>query len=259
MTIIGIIGGGEVGSQIARAALANGCQVVIANSRGPETLEDLVTELGPKARAARAAEAAEAGDFAVVAVPLKLVHGMPVEELAGKIVLDTNNYMAWCDGRFEVIDSGEKTVHGPPQEHLPTSKVSRRSLISVLPASRPPLRCSRPTGATDTKRLPGSRWTRDAAVRPVRFRHRGQQSAERILAHCSRSPCLDRPCPPDPRRADGQSEESTSTRSPDPGLPRRRATPCPTVICARSTCATSRRSTPTSSTVWTSSSTTGPP
>jgi len=167
MTIIRIIGAGEVGSQIARAALANGYQVVVANSRGPETLEDLVTELGPKARAARAAEAAEAGDFAVVAVPLKLVNDMPVEEPAGKIVLDTNNYLAWSDGRFEVIDSGEKDsaraapgapphVKGCPGVHsYPRSPHHDR---------RPPLRCSRPTGATDTKRLPGSRWPRDAAV-----------------------------------------------------------------------------------------------
>ncbi|MFF0001622.1 NAD(P)-binding domain-containing protein [Streptomyces avermitilis] len=90
---MGIIGAGEVGSQIARAALVNGYEVVIANSRGPETLESLVAELGPSARAARAADAAEAGDFAVVAVPLKGVNDLPVEELAGKIVLDTNNYM----------------------------------------------------------------------------------------------------------------------------------------------------------------------
>lgn len=42
MTTIGIIGAGEVGSQIARAAIANGYRVVIANSRGPETLAGLV-------------------------------------------------------------------------------------------------------------------------------------------------------------------------------------------------------------------------
>ena len=39
-TVIGIIGAGEVGSQIARAAIANGYEVVIANSRGPETLKE---------------------------------------------------------------------------------------------------------------------------------------------------------------------------------------------------------------------------
>ncbi|MBB5800321.1 putative dinucleotide-binding enzyme [Saccharothrix ecbatanensis] len=123
MTVIGIIGAGEVGSQIARAAIMNGYDVVIANSRGPETLKDLIDELGPSARAATAAGAAAAGEFAVVAVPLKVVNDMPVEELAGKIVLDTNNYMVWRDGHIPVIDSGEKTVHELRQEHLPRSKV----------------------------------------------------------------------------------------------------------------------------------------
>lgn len=123
MTTIGIIGAGEVGSQIARAAIANGYTVVIANSRGPQTLTRLAAELGPSARAATAAEAARAGDFAVVAVPLKLVNDMPVTELAGKVVIDTNNYMPGRDGHFAVVDSGEKTVHELRQEQLPTSRV----------------------------------------------------------------------------------------------------------------------------------------
>ncbi|MFC8383104.1 NADPH-dependent F420 reductase [Nocardia sp. NPDC057272] len=123
MTTIGIIGAGEVGSQIARAAIANGYDVVIANSRGPETLADLIGRLGPSARAATAAGAAAAGEFVVVAVPLAVVNNMPVDQLAGKIVLDTNNYMVWRDGNIPVIDSGEKTVHELRQEQLPTSKV----------------------------------------------------------------------------------------------------------------------------------------
>lgn len=123
MTTIGIIGVGEVGSQIARAAIVAGYEVVIANSRGPETLQELIDELGPSARATTAAGAAAAGDFVIVAVPLKLVNNLPVDELAGKVVLDTNNYMAWRDGHFPVIDSGEKSEHELRQEHLPTSKV----------------------------------------------------------------------------------------------------------------------------------------
>ncbi|MFE2018834.1 NADPH-dependent F420 reductase [Streptomyces sp. NPDC059499] len=123
MTVIGIIGAGEVGSQIARAAIANGYDVVIANSRGPETLKDLIDELGPSAHAATAAGAAVAGEFAVVAVPLKVINDMPVHQLAGKIVLDTNNYMTWRDGHIPAVDSGEKTVHELRQEHLPQSKV----------------------------------------------------------------------------------------------------------------------------------------
>lgn len=144
-TVIGIIGAGEVGSQIARAAIANGYEVVIANSRGPETLKELIDELGPSARAATAVGAAEAGDFVVVAVPLKLVNDMPVEQLEGKIVLDTNNYMPWRDGHFPEIDSGKMTVHELRQKHLPTSKVAKafthiqadRLFISSRPAGTP--------------------------------------------------------------------------------------------------------------------------
>jgi 8-hydroxy-5-deazaflavin:NADPH oxidoreductase len=123
ITTVGIIGAGEVGSEVARAVISLGYKVVIANSRGPETLKKLIQSLGPEARAATPAEAAAAGDFIVIAVPLKLVNNMPVKELAGKIVLDTNNYMIWRDGNYPVVDSGEKTVYELRQEHLPTSKV----------------------------------------------------------------------------------------------------------------------------------------
>ncbi|MFB4392592.1 MULTISPECIES: NADPH-dependent F420 reductase [unclassified Pseudomonas] len=123
MAVIGIIGAGEVGSEVARAAIACGYDVVIANSRGPETLAALIAELGPAAHAATAVEAAAAGDFVVVAVALKLANDMPVEALAGKVVIDTNNYMIWRDGHYPMVDSGEKTVHELRQEHLPTSKV----------------------------------------------------------------------------------------------------------------------------------------
>ena len=123
MTTIGIIGAGEIGSQVARAAIANGFEVVTANSRGPETLRALIDELGSSARAATAAGAAAEGEFIVVAVPLKLVNDMPVRELAGKVVLDTNNYMVWRDGHIPLIDSGAKTVHELRQQQLPASKV----------------------------------------------------------------------------------------------------------------------------------------
>jgi predicted dinucleotide-binding enzyme len=141
MTTIGIIGAGEVGSQIARAAIRSGYKVVIANSRGPETLSDLIAELGTQAHAATAWEAASAGDFVVIAVPLKRINDMPVQPLVGKIVLDTNNYMAWRDGRFPELESGESTVHELRQQQLPESKIAKafthiqapRLLISAKP------------------------------------------------------------------------------------------------------------------------------
>jgi len=125
MTTLGIIGAGHIGSQVARVAVANGYDVVIANSRGPETLADLVAELGPKAKAATAADAAQAGDAVVVTVPLGKIDQLPVEQLAGKIVLDTNNYYFERDGHIEALDKGETTTSEMLQEQLPTSRIAK--------------------------------------------------------------------------------------------------------------------------------------
>ncbi len=125
MTTIGIIGAGHIGSQVARAAIAHGYDVVISNSRGPETLADLVEELGPKARAATAADAAAAGDFAVVTVPLKAYREVPVAPLEGKVVIDTNNYYFERDGHIPELDEKRTTVSTMLQEHLPGSRVAK--------------------------------------------------------------------------------------------------------------------------------------
>lgn len=125
MTTLGIIGAGHIGSQVARAAIAAGYDVAISNSRGPETLSALVAELGPKAKAATAADAGAAGDVVVVTVPLHALGQIPVEPLAGKIVLDTNNYYHERDGHIATLDDGETTTSQMLQEHLPTSKVAK--------------------------------------------------------------------------------------------------------------------------------------
>jgi predicted dinucleotide-binding enzyme len=123
MTTIGIIGAGHIGSALARAFAGLGYDVVISNSRGPESLAGLVAELGPKVTAATAQDAAAAADLAVVTVPLKALKDVPVAPLAGKIVLDTNNYYFERDGHFDELDRGEATTSGLLQAHLPTSKV----------------------------------------------------------------------------------------------------------------------------------------
>jgi predicted dinucleotide-binding enzyme len=120
---IGLIGAGHIGSQVARLAIANGHDVVISNSRGPETLADLVAELGPKARAASAVDAAKAGDLVVVTVPLKNYRDVPVEPLAGKVVIDTNNYYPERDGHIPELDNESTTTAELLQAHLPASKV----------------------------------------------------------------------------------------------------------------------------------------
>lgn len=125
MTTLGIIGAGHIGSQVARAAVAHGYDVVIANSRGPETLAPLIAELGDRARAATAPDAAAAADVAVVTIPLGRIDELPVDELAGKIVLDTNNYYFERDGRIDELDNGETTTSELLQRQLPTSRIAK--------------------------------------------------------------------------------------------------------------------------------------
>ena len=75
------------------------------------------------ARAATALEAAQAGDIVVVTIPLKNYREVPVEPLAGKIVIDTNNYYPERDGHIPELDNESTTTSELLQAHLPTSKV----------------------------------------------------------------------------------------------------------------------------------------
>jgi len=120
---IGLIGAGHIGSQLARLAVQHGYEVVVSNSRGPDTLNDLVRELGPRARAGTTEEAAAAGDIVVVTIPLKNISDVPVEPLAGKIVIDTGNYYPQRDGHIAELDNEEVTTSELLQRHLPASKV----------------------------------------------------------------------------------------------------------------------------------------
>lgn len=95
----------------------------MSNSRGPETLTDLVAELGPHARAATALEAAEAADIAVVTVPMRAIPDVPVAPLAGKVVIDTCNYYPQRDGRIPELEDESTTTSELVQRHLPASTV----------------------------------------------------------------------------------------------------------------------------------------
>jgi hypothetical protein len=123
MTTLALVGAGHIGSQIARLAVAHGYDVVVSNSRGPETLGDLVAELGPSARAATVDEAARAGDLVVVTIPLKNIGSLPADAFAGKIVIDTNNYYEQRDGSIPELDDESTTVSELLQRQLPDARI----------------------------------------------------------------------------------------------------------------------------------------
>lgn len=110
---------------MAKGLVERGYDVVISNSRGPETLTDLVDQLGERATAGTATDAATFGDVVIVTVPLKAYRDVPVHPLAGKIVLDTNNYYWERDGRIAQLEEKRATTSGMLQAHLPESKVAK--------------------------------------------------------------------------------------------------------------------------------------
>jgi 8-hydroxy-5-deazaflavin:NADPH oxidoreductase len=123
MTTIGFIGSGHIGGTVARLAVDAGHDVVLSNSRGPETLQELTAELGPHARAATAEEAATTGDIVVVTIPLKNVDQVPTGPLRGKVVIDTCNYYPQRDGQIAELDDGSMTSSELVQRLLPGSRV----------------------------------------------------------------------------------------------------------------------------------------
>lgn len=148
---IGLIGSGNIGGTVARLAIAAGFDVVLSNSRGPETLSELVAALGPRARAATPVEAAAAGDLVVVTVPLHAYRSVPVEPLAGKVVIDTNNYYPGRDGNIAELDEGAATVSGLLQRHLPDAQVVKAFNNIYF---KHLLALARPAGAPDRSALP---------------------------------------------------------------------------------------------------------
>ena len=150
MTTWGFIGSGNIGSTVARLAVKAGHDVVLSNSRGPETLADLVTELGPHARAATPHEAATAGDVVVVTIPLRNFREVPVDALRGKVVIDTMNYYPARDGRIAELDDETTTTSELLQAHLPESHVVK-AFNNIYFAHLAAL--ARPAGSVDRSAL----------------------------------------------------------------------------------------------------------
>jgi len=148
---------------VATLAVDAGHQVVLSNSRGPETLQELVAELGPLARAATAAEAAAAGDIVVVSIPVRACFDVPAGPLAGKVVMDTGNYYPERDGQLTELDSGSLTSCELLAQLLPGAEVVK---VFNNIFSKHLLNLARPAGAADRSYLPiaGDSATAKAAV-----------------------------------------------------------------------------------------------
>jgi predicted dinucleotide-binding enzyme len=117
---IGIIGAGNIGATAAGLFANAGHRVAISNSRAPESLRDLVAELGPNVETTTVEDAAAFGEVVLVAIPFKDYETRPADQLAGKIVLDAMNYYAQRDGQidFDDLRSSEVVARRLPRARL---------------------------------------------------------------------------------------------------------------------------------------------
>jgi predicted dinucleotide-binding enzyme len=161
MTTLGIIGSGNIGSTVARLAVSAGHDVVLSNSRGPDTLADLVADLGVRARAATPEDAASAGDIVLVSVPLTAYPALSDVPVSGKVVMDTGNYYPDRDGTIPELEAHTLTHSEYLGRHLPEAqivKVFNNIYFKHL------LNLARPGGGEDRSYLPVAGNDEKAAV-----------------------------------------------------------------------------------------------
>lgn len=118
---IGIIGAGFIGRALAALAIKSGHDVMISNSRSPKTLGSTVAALGCKV--GTAAQAAAFGDVVFVAIPFYAIDALPAPALAGKTIVDANNYYPQRDGAIEALDQHRDTTSGLLARQLPGATV----------------------------------------------------------------------------------------------------------------------------------------
>jgi predicted dinucleotide-binding enzyme len=151
MTSVAFIGSGSLGGAVARLAVEAGYDVVLSNSRGPETLGDVVAELGPRASAATPSVAAAAAELVVIAVPVAAFSDLPAGQLAGKTVIDTSNYGPERDGRIPELDDQSLTSSELLQRSLAGADVIK-AFNTIYYKHLPSL--ARRAGAPDRSSLP---------------------------------------------------------------------------------------------------------
>ena len=120
---IGIIGAGHIGANAARLFVEAGHEIAVANSRGAETLQDLIAELGARAQAANVDEAIKFGEVVFVSIPFGKYKELPADAFDGKIVIDSNNYYPDRDGSFAELDANETTSSELLAQHLRGARV----------------------------------------------------------------------------------------------------------------------------------------
>ena len=120
---IGIVGSGKIGGTLTELFARRGHEVTVANSRGPESLGELVERAGGNAHAGTVADAASFGEVVVVALPVAAYDTLPAGRFDGKVVIDTGNYYPSRDGEIDALEADETTSTELLGESLPGARL----------------------------------------------------------------------------------------------------------------------------------------
>ena len=204
MTTWGFIGSGNIGSTVARLAVGAGHDVVLSNSRGTGDARRPRRRARPaRPRGNRRRRRPAPGDIVVVTIPLKAYRDVPVEPLAGKVVIDTKNYYPQRDGQIAELDDESTTTSELLQAHLPDAQVVKafnNIFVQHLAALARPARRRRPQRARHRRRRRRGQGRSCGCPRRDRLRHRRPRPARRGLAHPARHRRPTARCTPSTRR-----------------------------------------------------------
>lgn len=138
---IGIIGAGGIGQAFAAQVAKAGYEVIVSNSRGPESLKGLVSQLGRRAKAGTRQEAAQA-DVVVVAVQWQQLRAALSDLPAwnGRILIDATNPVV--QPGFRIAD-----LNGSTSSEVVASLAPGARVVKVASALTPALLSADPKQA----------------------------------------------------------------------------------------------------------------
>ncbi|HOZ59938.1 MAG TPA: NAD(P)-binding domain-containing protein [Nakamurella multipartita] len=130
---IAIIGSGKMGQALSRLFTGAGYEVALSNSRGPESLAELVAELGPNASAQTVPDAVDGADVVFLATPWgKTAEAVSVvSDWTDRVVVDTTNNRS-APGPQGLIDIGDRISSEIVAEYVPGAKLVKAFNITPI-------------------------------------------------------------------------------------------------------------------------------
>jgi hypothetical protein len=159
---IGMLGAGLIAQAVATLARQKGHEVMVSNSRGPQTLGELAAALG--CQAGTAEEAAAFGDIVLVAIPFHACRTLSARSLEGKVVMDACNHYPGRDGADAALDAMSDTSGQVLARQLPGARVVKVFNAIMAKDIVPHARVNGTNGTNDTN---GTSDPRDRRALPI--------------------------------------------------------------------------------------------